>query len=104
MRRISPADLQAGMQSQSFHVLDVRTDEELEAAALPGALHIPLHELPSRHPELPRDKPIAVLCHHGMRSQTGAAFLEKQGFTEVMSVDGGIHAYASTIDDRIPQY
>ena len=56
------------------------------------------------HAELPRSKPIAVLCHHGMRSQTGALFLEKQGFEGVMSVDGGIEAYALSVDHTIPRY
>ena len=104
MRRITPADLQAGLAEEAFFLLDVRTPEELEEAALPGAIAIPLHELPNRHGELPRNKPIAVLCHHGMRSQTGALFLEKQGFEGVMSVDGGIEAYALTVDHTIPRY
>ena len=104
MRRITPAELQAGIEAGTMHVLDVRTAEELEMAALPGALNIPLHELPARHGELPRDKPIAVLCHHGMRSQSGALFLDKQGFAEVMSVDGGIDAWSLNVDASIPRY
>ena len=104
MRRITPIELQEGLTEGSLHLLDVRTPEELEAAALPQSINIPLHELPARHAELPRDKPIAVLCHHGMRSQSGALFLDKQGFEGVMSVDGGIDAYSLNIDRQIPRY
>ncbi len=104
MRRITPAELQAGLEGSTMHLLDVRSDEELALAALPGAIHIVLHELPNRHGELPRDKPIAVLCHHGMRSQSGALFLDKQGFADVMSVDGGIDAWSLNIDASTPRY
>jgi len=104
MLRISPAELKAQMDADAWHVLDVRTDDELALVALPGAMHIPLHELPQRFTELPTDKPIAVLCHHGMRSQSGALFLDRQGFAETYSVDGGIDAYALDIDPSLARY
>lgn len=104
MQRISPQTLHQALLDDSVLLLDVRTDDELELAALHQAVHIPLHQLPSRHMELPRSKPVAVLCHHGVRSLTGAMLLEKQGFQDVMSVDGGIDAYALLVDNNIPQY
>lgn len=104
MQTISATDLKTLLSDQSAHLLDVRMAEELEEAALPGALHIPLHELPARHAELPRDKPLAVLCHHGVRSETAARFLGKAGFEGVMSVAGGIDAYSLDVDPTLPRY
>ncbi len=104
MQTISPQQLKSLLDAGSVHLLDVRLADELEAAALPGALHIPLHELPARHVELPRDKPIAVLCHHGVRSETAARFLDKTGFAEPLSVAGGIDAYALDVDPALPRY
>lgn len=104
MQTITAAQLKSLLDDGSIHLLDVRTAEELEEAALPGALHIPLHELPGRHAELPRDKPIATLCHHGVRSETAARFLDKVGFAETLSVAGGIDAYSLDVDPALPRY
>ena len=104
MQTISATDLKSLLDLSRVHLLDVRTAEELEEAALSDALHIPLHELPQRHGELPRDKPIAVLCHHGVRSATAARFLDQAGFAETMSVAGGIDAWSLDVDPALPRY
>lgn len=104
MQIISATDVKPLLDSRTVHLLDVRLAEELEEAALSGALHIPLHELPGRHAELPRDKPIAVLCHHGVRSQTAARFLDQAGFAGTMSIEGGIDAWSLAIDPTLPRY
>ena len=104
MQTITPTDLKPLLDSGAVHLLDVRLYEELEEAAISNSLHIPLHELPARHGELPRDKPVAVICHHGVRSETAARFLDKAGFVDTMSVAGGIDAYALTVDTALPRY
>ena len=104
MQTISATHVKPLLDSQAVYLLDVRLPEELEEAALSGALHIPLHELPTRHSELPRDKPIAVLCHHGVRSETAARFLDKAGFVDTMSIAGGIDAWSLEIDATLPRY
>lgn len=104
MRTITPNDLKALLDSDAVHLLDVRLHEEIDTVAIEGSLHLPLHELPARHAELPRDKPLAVICHHGVRSETAARFLDKAGFTGTMSVAGGIDAYALTVDAALPRY
>lgn len=84
-------------------LLDVREASELKQAAVKGALHIPMRQVTARVAELPRDKPILVMCHHGGRSQAVADFLKPQGF-DVGNVAGGIAAWAAEVDPRIPQY
>lgn len=104
MKILSAPDLKSRLDSDPLTVLDVRTDEELALATLPGAVHIPMQELPARLGELAPDAPIAVLCHHGVRSEMAARFLERQGFREVYSVAGGIDAWSLQVDSSVPRY
>jgi rhodanese-related sulfurtransferase len=104
MQTITPQNLKSLLDTAAVHLLDVRLAEELDTVAIAGCLHIPLHELPARHSELPRDKPIAVICHHGVRSETAARFLDKSGFDTPMTVAGGIDAYAEQVDSALPRY
>ncbi len=85
-------------------VLDVRETWEIEAARLPGTLDIPMGEVPQRLAELPRDREIAVMCHAGGRSLRVAGFLAAQGFSSVLNVTGGIHAWSLEVDPAIPTY
>lgn len=89
---------------KDFVLLDVRNHDEVAAASLSGSTVIPMHEIPLRIAELPQDKTIAVMCHHGGRSERVAGFLVSRGFENVVNVDGGIDAYARTVDAKIPRY
>lgn len=84
-------------------LLDVREPFELAAARVEGALHIPMRELPARVQELPRDKPILVMCHSGARSQRVADWLLPQGF-DASNVAGGIDAWSDEVDPSVPKY
>lgn len=64
-------------------LLDVRTAEEKQFATFPFALAIPLHELPARLNEIPRDKLVATFCSGGDRSNVAFAYLRTQGFENV---------------------
>src|SRR5690606_35039485 len=61
-------------------LLDVREHDELELAAIAGARHIPMRQVPARLEELPKDQPIVVFCHAGGRSRRVAQFLAANGF------------------------
>ena len=85
-------------------LLDVREPYEVAAASLPDATLIPMMEIPARYAELPRDKAIVVMCHHGVRSESVAAFLEANGYTDVANLTGGIAAWSNEIDPSVPHY
>jgi rhodanese-related sulfurtransferase len=91
---------------EPVYLLDVRQPWEHDTAALPGSVLIPLHELPSRHEEIqpPPGSLIVVYCHHGIRSLSGAAFLEQAGITPVVSLAGGIDAWSLHVDPRVGRY
>jgi rhodanese-related sulfurtransferase len=71
-------------------ILDVRQPDEWNEYHVPGSTLIPLGELDARVKELPRDKPIVVVCRSGNRSATGRDILLKAGFPQVTSLAGGL--------------
>ena len=84
----------AAMRVDGVHLLDVREEWEFRRRRVPGAVSAPLAQLAGRIAELPRDKPIAVICEHGHRSLAGAEYLKNRGFEGVVSVRGGTDAWA----------
>jgi len=85
-------------------ILDVREDWEVETASIDGAIVIPLGALMRRVGEVPRDRPLAVMCHHGGRSAQATAWLRSQGFTNAMNLSGGIDAWARMVDPSVARY
>nr|WP_156399843.1 rhodanese-like domain-containing protein [Phycicoccus sp. Soil748] len=75
-------------------LLDVREQDEWDAGHAPGAVHIPLGDLPSRLHELPDTDAatLAITCRGGGRSSRAVAWLSQQGF-DVANLDGGMKAW-----------
>ena len=78
----------------SARLLDVREEWEFRRRRAPGAMLVPLAQLPQRAPELPADKRILVICEHGNRSLVAAEYLRRLGFADAASVRGGMAAWA----------
>jgi rhodanese-related sulfurtransferase len=108
VREVSAPELARALQApppQRPVILDVRNPDEVRVASIPGSLHVPLHELPGRLDEVRdlSDRPVVVLCHHGVRSYQAAAFLESVGIPAT-SLRGGIEGWAVEVDPRMPRY
>jgi rhodanese-related sulfurtransferase len=75
-------------------------------AALPDSKLIPLDELANRMNEIAplAGNTMVVYCHHGIRSQSAAAYLERAGIKDVLSLAGGIEAWSCEVDPTIPRY
>ena len=88
-----------------FTLLDVREPWELEKANLEGSKNIPMGDVPMRaNQELDPDEHIVVVCHHGVRSLSVTNWLRQQGFDAAQSIAGGIEAWSSSVDPKIPRY
>lgn len=93
-----------------MQLVDVREDEELVLAQVAHAvIHLPL----SRSQEwlggidtlLDAQRPVAVLCHAGVRSwHFGCWLLQERGFREVWNLVGGIDAWSVEVDPAVPRY
>ncbi|MGY1708796.1 rhodanese-like domain-containing protein [Geodermatophilus sp. SYSU D00758] len=81
-------------------VVDVRNRGELITGTIPGAVNIPLAELPRRMDEVPTDRPVVVHCAGGYRSSVAASLLRTAGHTDVSDLLGGFTAWAAA--DRQP--
>lgn len=85
-------------------LLDVREPWEIQTCHIAGSLAIPMNSIPERLQELDDEAPIVCICHHGGRSMSVAAFLERHGFTKVINLAGGVHAWALQVDPSMPTY
>jgi rhodanese-related sulfurtransferase len=108
---IRARDLEARLAAgEPVQLVDVREDEELSLARLDRpVVHLPLSrsaewmgELEQR---LERDRPVAVLCHAGVRSWHFACWLmDQHGYPNVWNVQGGIDAWSVEVDPAVPRY
>lgn len=87
-------DLRAA-QEKGEYVLDVRTDAEYQEGHVPGAVLLPLADLGTRMTEVPKNRPVYVICRSGSRSAQASAQLVKAGYTQVINVDGGMNAWTA---------
>jgi hydroxyacylglutathione hydrolase len=86
---IQPAELAQLISEQQAHVLDVRNRSEFAGGHLPGAMNIPLAELPDRLGELSGNGQLVVHCQSGTRSAIAASILQAHGVAGVHDLIGG---------------
>ena len=80
--------------SDNLQLVDIRTPEEVAQGVIPQATHVPMHLLPLRQAELPRDRDLVIYCRSGARSYHACQFLMQQGFDNVINLRGGIIDWA----------
>ena len=85
-------------------LLDVREPWEFQICRIEGSQLLPMGEIPARAGELDQQAEVVVICHHGGRSLQVALFLEKQGFSDVTNLTGGVDAWAKNVDPAMPVY
>jgi hydroxyacylglutathione hydrolase len=90
--RVAPADVAARVADGAV-VVDVRSTPEWKTGHLPNSVHAQLGRLLPALAETPHAKPIVLLCNTGSRSAIGASLLEREGFTNVSNLIGGITAW-----------
>ncbi|HNR91093.1 MAG TPA: Grx4 family monothiol glutaredoxin [Dokdonella sp.] len=84
-------------------VIDVRPAEDRARAPFAGAevLDAESHD---RLVALPKDTPLAFLCHHGNSSRRAAEHFRERGFRALHNVEGGIDAWSREVDPSVPRY
>jgi adenylyltransferase/sulfurtransferase len=96
-------ELRERLAAGDIHLIDVREPFEVEISRIPGAVLIPLGELPGRLSEVPQDRDVAVHCKAGGRSAKAVKLLRDSGWTRVSNVQGGILAWAE-MDPTVKPY
>ncbi len=106
VQEVSPIYLQHQLLENpaAFYLLDVREPFEYEIAALANSVLMPMQQIPERIAELDKARATIVICHHGIRSQQVAYFLDQQEFTNIYNLTGGINAWARACDPEMAIY
>ncbi len=105
MTEISVAQLKSRRAAnEALLLLDVREPVEVATASIAGATVIAMRDVPLHLAELPTDRPIVVMCHHGSRSAAVTAFLNANGYPNAVNLDGGIDAWSLQIDPSVARY
>ncbi len=78
----------------SLRLIDVRGPAEIAAGIIPGAEALPLHLLPMRVQDVPREEQVIFYCRTGARSAQACMFLGQQGYDNVYNLRGGIVTWA----------
>ena len=88
----------------SVTLLDVRTVTEVRRGKIDGFTNIPLDSLRERISEIPKDKPVYVHCHSGLRSYIACRILMGNGY-DCFNLAGGWRIYESVIHEKnVPEY
>ncbi|MGQ9660353.1 MAG: rhd_2599 family sulfurtransferase [Thermochromatium sp.] len=75
-------------------LVDIRTPAEVAQGMIPRALQLPMHLIPLRMGEIPKDRDVVIYCRSGARSYQACAYLMQQGYSRVLNLRGGIIAWA----------
>lgn len=98
-RDVSADEARTLVERGDVRVLDVRSPAETASGVLPGALRIPVEELEERLSELPRDgRMTLVYCAMGGRSAYACEFLAREGFQDLLNLEGGIGAWSGPLE------
>lgn len=103
-RNLSVADADAQARAGAITLVDVRPPEERAIASVPLAYEGLENGGLERLLALPKNTPIAFLCHHGGRSAQAAMYFAQQGFGDLYNVVGGIDAWSLEVDPGIDRY
>ena len=112
IRQISPAELRQRLEAASDSdgdgttpfLLDVREPREFDYCRIEGSVLIPLGQLPQRADEVPGDREVVAICHHGSRSLHAAAFLQQARGLDVINLQGGVAAWADQVEPTMKRY
>ncbi len=102
---IEPRELESKLaRADSFELLDVRDDYELEICKLPYTKQIPVVELSNRLSELDPRRPTVVYCRSGARSAKAVELLRRSGFEDAKNLKGGILAWIRDVEPALSKY
>ncbi|MFJ2539779.1 MULTISPECIES: thiosulfate sulfurtransferase GlpE [unclassified Pseudomonas] len=95
VKRIPPEQAQA-LREKGAVVIDVRDPQTYAALHIAGSQHMDNHSIADFIRNADLDAPLVVVCYHGNSSQSAAAYLISQGFSDVYSMDGGFELWRTT--------
>ncbi len=104
VKSLSVTELKSWMdQGKAFELVDVRGEDERRIAKIEKARVLDA-ETEKHLGTLSKDTPIVFQCHHGGRSRSAAERFLREGYTNVYNLEGGIEAWSTKVDSKVPRY
>lgn len=104
MKEITVEELKAKIDNnEDFQLIDVRETFEYETSNLDGE-NIPLAEVMLEQDKIAKDKLVVVHCRSGKRSAQAIHVLEREGFDNLVNLQGGILAWRDAFDPDMQVY
>lgn len=98
--RINPEQAQQ-LLAQGVQLADIRDEHSFSNGHIPGAVQLGNHNLAAFIEQAELNQPLIVCCYHGNSSQSAAAYLAEQGFSQVFSLDGGFALWHNCYPEQI---
>jgi rhodanese-related sulfurtransferase len=92
---ISAKEAASEVAAGSSLIVDVRERNEFDQERIEGVVLVPISEFVARHPDLPKDRPLLMLCAAGSRSTSATMYLLQGGWTDVRNITGGMIGWRS---------
>lgn len=105
IENLDPLEIKVLLEKETdIKLIDVREKWEYEYARIDGAENIPLSVFVHSVNKIDNNKKIILYCHHGSRSYQACSFLVRNGFKDVINMDGGINAWSDLVDPSLAKY
>lgn len=89
--------------SADYQLIDVREEHEVEICVM-GGEHIPMGNVMDNLAKISKTKQVIIHCRSGARSGAICQALEKEGYTNVYNLKGGIISWATDVDTTLTKY
>lgn len=104
MQNFNAVELKEYLTQANPLLLDVREPWEFKVCRIEGSQLMPMREVPVKIKTLDPEQETVVICHHGVRSYQVCHFLERNGFSKVINLAGGVAAWARDVDHQMETY
>lgn len=95
IKEIDSSELKRRMDAgENITLLDIRSEAEVVQGKLPDSEHLPMHLIPLKMQDLPKEGEVVLYCRSGARSYHACAYLVQQGVQNVLNLRGGIIDWA----------
>ena len=95
IKEIDSSELKRRMDAgENITLLDIRSEAEVVQGSLPDSEHLPMHLIPLKMQDLPKEGDVVLYCRSGARSYHACAYLVQQGVHNVLNLRGGIIGWA----------
>ncbi len=103
--QIEPSELAERLAAgETAHLLDIRTREEFDAVKLPRAHLFTQEFMQEILAHWSRTDLLVIYDHQGIRSMDATAYFQGHGFEKIKSLRGGIDAWSTEVDPKLPRY